>query len=223
MFDRIVQRVFDKRASKDEVLVTIPNHPLTRGTLSCLRARMWLKDDVLDTYMALLQERAVESCRSKFLPTHFYQVISTVEYSVRSGLPYVKEQDLFEWDYLFIPITVAAIHWVMVLVDLQGRAIFALDPLPKPDCTLNREMEVVSRFLNDLAITRKAAVAVPSWRKMKLEGLPIKVDTYNCGVYVLLYAELISRQADIIIDPLTLPYMRKRIVVDLVSKQISRQ
>jgi Ulp1 protease family, C-terminal catalytic domain len=219
-FDLLIKMIFDKHADEDDVLVTIPDHPLTRGVLSCLKNGEWLRDDVLDAYMALLQERAFKDGRKfKFLPTHFYQVISTPDYSVRSGLQYMKEQDIFHWQYLFIPINVDGNHWVMVLVDLANKVMWSLDPLPTK--SMSPQLAIVARFLCDLAQLRnQVPLQVQSWSRMPMTNIPTQKDGFNCGVYVLLYAELISRPAVLAIDPTTLADMRNRIAVDLVSKHI---
>ena len=209
------------------MLVNIVDHPLKRSQLKCLRDKKWLRDDVLDAYMALLQERAAKAeKKQKFLPMHFYQLISAVDYNVRSGLAYVKEQDLFEWDYLYIPINVDGNHWVMVVVDFKKHTLWALDPLPPAgDNGYGREHELatVARFLNDLGKARYGAGKdVLTWSRKDMLGIPVQPDTYNCGVYVLMYAECMSRGSMIVIDPNTLPHMRQRIAVDLVGGSISR-
>ena len=222
-FDKMVHRIFDRNASQDEVLVTIPDHPLTRAQLGCLAGQKWLTDDVLDAYMALLQIRATEQNKKhKFLPTHFYQVISSVPYNIRNGMQYVKEQDLFTWSDAYIPINVGGVHWVMVVVDFKSQEILSIDPLNAE--ALVEPMRIVARFLNDLASLRKISTSthVLSWKRTTVTDHPVQQDGYNCGIYVLLYAEQLSRPTDMAIDPLTLRHMRQRIVVDLVSNNIVR-
>ena len=193
---------------------------MTRSTLSCLKEIKWLKDDVLDAYMALLQQRSASSSKKhKFFPTHFYQLISAENYHIRTGLQYVRDEDILEWDFLYIPINVNENHWVLVMVDLQGGRLFPMDPLGG---NLKTETAYVKRFLDDLVQLRKPTMPKP-WGRVMLHGIPTQGDNYNCGVYVLLYAELLSRPAKFIIDPLSLRYMRQRIVVDLITSKIVRE
>lgn len=227
-FELLVNSIFDKNADQNEVLANIPDHPLTRAKLSCLEGEEWLRDDVMDAYMALLQERGspVANVRLKFFPTHFYQLISKSKYDVRAGMHYVKEQNLLDWDFLYIPINLRGVHWVMVGVDLRICAIWGIDPLPTKEDSLADEMYIIARFFDDLAkIRRKAGqepVSILSWRRAMMEKVPTQQDGYNCGVYVLMFAELMSRPTYLVIDHATLPDMRKRIAVDLVTKKICR-
>lgn len=221
--------VFDKKARKEEVLVPIPDHPLTRQVLrSSLRDQKWLHGEVLDAYMALLQKRADNAGKKhKFLPTHFYQLISAPNYHVGAGLAYVKEQDLFEWDYLYVPMNVNENHWVMVLVNFKKRTLWALDSLPplgQAGYGMEKQLYCVARFLHDLAKLRSLPIEVLKWHRKDMRDIPTQTDDHNCGVYVLTFAEMISRGCkEIVIDRSLLPQMRNRITLELVLGSINRK
>src|SRR5665811_2160402 len=98
----------------------------------------------------------------------------------------MKEQDIFSWQYLFIPINVDNDHWVMVLVDLANKVMWSLDPLPTK--SRSAQLAIVARFFCDLALLRnQVPLQVQSWSRMPMTNIPTQPDGFNCGVYVLLY------------------------------------
>ncbi len=219
----MVSNIFGVAAApQDEVLVKLADNQLTRKALACLQYPQWLAADVMDAYMALLQNRARKNnSKRKFFPTHFYQMISKEPYVVNNGLPYVREQDLFEWEYFYIPINVESSHWVLLIVGLREQAIYALDSLPTKQLT--KQLDTVARFFSDVARLRPAAPTnISKWERRKKEGIPTQRDGHSCGVFVLLYAEMHSRPAPILIDPESVAEMRNRIAVDLVTLNIVR-
>ena len=150
--------------------------------------------------MALLQKRADgQKKKLKFLPTHFYSMISARPYTFGNGLQYVKEQDLLQWDKLFVPINVNEEHWVMVVVDLQSELLEFYDSLPKK---FHRgQMKNIAKFFGDLSTLRgKSGMGISDWKKVVREDILVQPDTFNCGVFVLMFAEMISQGRPLVID-----------------------
>ena len=80
----------------------------------------------------------------------------------------------------------------MVLMGLKERILWALDSLPHDGDALyglRAEVETVARFLHDLAKIRSLNIDVWRWVQLAMPGIPTQPDSWNCGVYVLMFAE----------------------------------
>jgi Ulp1 family protease len=220
-FQHIVNHIFDHTKKREERIVNhIPDHPLTREDLRCLGPGRWLTGEVLDAYMVLLQNRANRlGLRYKFFPTHFFQVLEKEPYTVRNGLQYVKEADALELDKWFIPINQDGNHWVLVIVDFKDERIEMLDPLPNKR-ELYDQPGIIHRFIADLCVVRHLAMG-GDWGSITLTELPTQPDNHNCGVYVILYADVLSTGGPPLWHIPKLLHVRNRIAVDLYTGQVT--
>lgn len=221
-FLAIVTKALDPKSDQDEVIVAIEDHKLKRKDLKCLRPTKWLTCDIINAYVGLLERRAKTIVKPKcfFLPTHFYLVLTSPAYNFNAALAYLKGIELWSYELIIIPIYRPK-HWVLVVVDLTLRQLHLLDPLVSKE-QAPEDMANVARFLHDFAMLRSRPYLLPmEWPFIVRDDIPAQPDNHNCGVYVIIYMERISKGSTLEVDPLFLGVMRQKIIVDLICQTIT--
>ena len=222
LIEKTIECILNPDAQDSEVITVVGEHTLRRGILRCLGPTEWLSCEVLDAYFYLLQRRANEACeKMMFLPTHFYTMITKPSFNFNNGLQYFRDKNPFDCDLVFVPINQGEEHWVIVVVNVKAKQMHFYDPLLQLNAK-KVELANVNRFFNDLSRIRGLAkLNVPLWAKVVVTDIAKQDDDYNCGVYVLLYAEHISRRTGLPlqIDPTTLVQKRKSILMTLFRKE----
>ena len=83
-------------------------------------------------------------------------------YTVRDGVPYVKDQDVLGFDKWLIPINLWNVHWVLIKVDLKNCLIELNNPLPKKQASYP-EIGMVLWFIVDVGMVRDVPIDVSKW------------------------------------------------------------
>jgi sentrin-specific protease 1 len=224
--ESISNLVFNDGGKDDEVLIKIGDNHLERRALRCLKPETWLNDEVMDAYMELLNLRNADIHGNvMFFLTHFYRSITRppTGYNFKKGLPYVRGRKLFHMDLLVIPMNQGGIHWVMVVINIKEKRIEFYDPLPQKS-TNSREMSIMQQWFAQL-VTQELhldTIDIRHWGSQTMTNIPTQPDNYNCGVYVLHFAEFLGRGVPLVIDPKNLVDLRNQILLDLYTKSINR-
>ncbi len=218
--------IFNVKGKDDEVVIKVGEIHLKRRALLCLKPREWLNCEVMDAYMELLQIRNNQNGgKFMFFPTHFYGLVvpSTDAYNFKSGLPYVYKKNVFDMDVLVIPMNQGKVHWVMVVVNIKEKRIEFYDPL-QPRRTIYPEMSMMQKWFGELAALRSLkTLGIQDWDSQMMTNFPKQKDNYNCGVYVIHFAEFLSRGVPFVIDQDNLDSLRNQILVDLYNGTINRE
>ena len=221
--EKMAQNALDPEKDPNEVLSEVQGHALSRRVLSCFRDKEYLTCEPIDAYMALLQTRANKNGKKiMFLPTHFYNMITKPAFNLKGGLDYVQNPDPFEQDLVVIPIHQASEHWVMVAIETTAKEIRFYDPTNLVGGG-KTEMANIARFFDELSAVkhkRGSRIAFSGWARGIAQSIPRQTDAFNCGVYLLFYAEYLGRKASLSpgsIDPKLLPAIRVNFLLDLLS------
>ena len=88
---------------------------------------------------------------------------------------------------------------MLVMMEMHSLSLHYYDPLVKniAEETSSLELELVGRFFQDLAISRGQPYKPAGWRQNMHRDVPGQPDTVNCGLYVMMYANLLGRDMDI--------------------------
>eukprot|EP01091_Cochliopodium_minus_P003156 TRINITY_DN1299_c0_g1_i7.p1 TRINITY_DN1299_c0_g1~~TRINITY_DN1299_c0_g1_i7.p1 ORF type:complete len:608 (+),score=156.06 TRINITY_DN1299_c0_g1_i7:7775-9598(+) len=161
---------------------------------------MFLNSEIINFYFALICKR---NKQYKDLPkVHFFNTYFYSQYK-KNGLDYVKLWEnsfgnIFQLDYLFVPINIENLHWTLVVIDFKKHRISYFDSLK------GRNDECLSKILDFLEYKHFSPSLldhVPknqkeNWRSLwtidQPENIPSQHNGYDCGVFVLMYALYIS-------------------------------
>ncbi|CAJ1941004.1 unnamed protein product [Sphenostylis stenocarpa] len=147
----------------------------------CLRPGAWLNDEVTQFAYLILTLPLQLICGKSG-----YDFKSVRRWTSQKKLGY----GLHECDKIFIPIH-KEIHWCLAVINKKDKKFQYLDSLRGTD---NQVMKVLARYIVDEVKDKSGKdIDVSSWEKEFVEDLPEQQNGYDCGVFMIKYADFYSR------------------------------
>lgn len=212
-------------SSRRKVLVTHENSniTITGEVLQCLKPRAWLNDEVINVYLELLKEREKKEPK-KFLKCHFFNTFFYKKLvSGRTGYDYKSVRrwttqrklgySLLECDKIFIPVH-KEIHWCLAVINKKEEKFQYLDSLGGVD---KQVMRVLAKYIVDEAKDKNGEdIDVTSWKQEFVTELPNQENGFDCGVFMIKYADFYSRDIGLCFKQEHMPYFRKRTAKEIM-------
>ncbi|KAG0426304.1 hypothetical protein HPB47_026572 [Ixodes persulcatus] len=202
----------------DEVLARGFKLLVTRKDMETLAGLNWLNDEVINFYMNLLMERGRTE---PGLPsvyafnTFFYPKLLTSGHAALRR--WTRHVDVFAHDMLLVPVHLGK-HWCLAVVDFRTKSIRYLDSMgdSNPQCH-----KVLRQYLQDESRDKRAIdLDLSDWTFEATKDIPLQRNSSDCGMFALKYAEYITRDAKITFDQMHMPYFRRRMVYEILSKKL---
>ncbi|KAF7266360.1 uncharacterized protein LOC143202559 [Rhynchophorus ferrugineus] len=213
--NHIVERAF--RGDPNEVLARKFNLNITRRDLITLAGLNWLNDEVINFYMNLIIDRAKDSKwpRSYAFNTFFYpKLIKDGPQSLRR---WTKRVDLFSYDIVCVPIHLG-MHWCMAIIDFREKSIRYYDSMGSPN---NKCLDALRNYLEAEHLDKKGSVYDTSDIILEnMENIPQQMNGSDCGMFSCTFAEYLTRNAKITFKQDDMPYLRKKMVVEIISGEL---
>ncbi|KAG0235606.1 SUMO1 sentrin specific peptidase 1 [Actinomortierella wolfii] len=197
------------------------NVTITKNDIRTLRPGEWLNDEVINFYGNLIMAR---SNTSNTLPkvhvfsTFFYKTLSENGYDkVRR---WTKKTNIFEKDYILIPIHCSGNHWTSAVIDMTKKKISYYDSLlgNNPKCFLTLRAYLEKESLDKL----KKPFDFQGWENECPKNIPQQRNGYDCGVFTCFFIEFKSRGEDTFdFSQADMPYLRQKMVLDIVNKVLA--
>ncbi|CAJ2662161.1 unnamed protein product [Trifolium pratense] len=212
-----VSRAFSTNRKKILVTHESSNIEIAGEKIRCLLPGAWLNDEVINLYLELLKERERREPK-KFLKCHFF---STFFYkkliSGRDGYDYKSVRrwttqrklgyNLFDCDKIFVPIH-QEIHWCLAVINKKDAKFQYLDSLKGKD---NRVLKVLARyFIDEVKDKTGKDIDVSTWDREFVDDLPEQENGFDCGVFMIKYADFYSRGLGLCFNQEHMPYFRRR-------------
>ncbi|GAQ88288.1 SUMO protease [Klebsormidium nitens] len=237
--DELVDEILHNPPS-DEVCVAHERSSLqiTQAQMQCLRPDMWLNDEVINLYMVLLKEReSREDFQEEglhpvchFFNTFFYNKLrmdaQEYEYSrVQRWTRRVKYK-LAKCDKVIVPIH-QGIHWALAVINLRDRRLeyfdsvcdgagFPFSTRASPETVL----EDLAQYIMDEAEDKGTGpIDTSDWERVYHTDKPQQGNNSDCGMFMLKFADFVSRDAPITFSQKEMWYFRRKLVVELVHKR----
>lgn len=218
-----VARAFS--ANQNKVLV---NHEKSNIEISgkmfrCLKPREWLNDEVINLYLELLKERERREPQ-KFLKCHFFNTFFYKKLiSGKNGYDYKSVRrwttqkklgyGLHECDKIFVPIH-QQYHWCLAVINKKEKKFQYLDSLKGIDTQV---LEVLARyFVDEVKDKTGEDVDISYWETEFVEDLPEQMNGYDCGVFMVKYADFYSRNLRLCFNQEHMPYFRLRTAKEIL-------
>ena len=195
--------------------------------LYTLHKTNWLNDEIVNFYLNMVKARSNEN---ENLPnvyafnSYFYERLQTKGYDgMRKYFRReAKEFDLFNFDMIFVPIhykfPVGHEHWALALIDLKKRGAYYYDSLRRDNSKI---LENLLNYLESVHMDKKKAPFDTSdFTNENVKDIPTQENGYDCGIFMLKYAEYLSRNASITFTQKDMPQFRKRMVYEIVQNNI---
>lgn len=219
-----VSQAFSK-PSRRKVLVTHENSniEITGELLQCLRPGAWLNDEVINVYLELLKEREKREPK-KFLKCHFFNTFFYKKLiSGRGGYDYKAVRrwtsqrklgyGLIECDKIFVPIH-KDIHWCLAVINRKDQKFQYLDSLGGKD---SDALNVLAKYFVDEVKDKSGKdIDVSLWEKEFVDDLPEQENGYDCGMFMIKYADFYSRGLGLCFNQENMPYFRLRTAKEIL-------
>jgi len=224
--------VADRSPSARVRLENMAKITLTVADFRLLVGERWLNDELMNSYVALLNHRsrmlssssvggpaAPTSVRSTFVfNTFFFSRLSEragcYDYSGVRTWGFKNGLDIGTVDRVLIPVNVGNLHWVLVVIDVEARRLQYYDSMHGVGAA--HVLETARRWLSDEVTARLGEDVARAWEMESWDcvmdiGLPRQTDGGSCGVFVLAAADCFSLGAPLCFCQADIPVLRQRI------------
>ncbi|KAJ0802359.1 putative Ulp1 peptidase [Helianthus annuus] len=213
-------------SNRNKVLVTHENSniTITGEVMQCLRPYAWLNDEVINVYLELLKERENREPK-KFLKCHFFNTFFYKKLvSGRSGYDYNSVRrwttqkklgyGLLECDKIFVPIH-KEIHWCLAVINKKEEKFQYLDSLGGAD---TKVLRMLAQYITDEVKDKTGKnIDVTSWEQEFVTDLPNQENGYDCGMFMIKYADFYSRDIGLCFNQEHMPYFRLRTAKEILK------
>ena len=182
----------------DKFNVCLKHYDLTR-----LRPEGWLNDEIINFFLKLCEEKdrkisnQVSTWKSNaFMNSYFYYklVESDGGFNFSNVASWTKNVNVFSCNHVFIPINFKNLHWALVVISMTSREIKYLDSVSKDGMEI---MVNLNRWLVYESMAKRKTGLSPF--KLRNISCPQQDNSYDCGVFVLSFIDLISNNLPIAI------------------------
>ncbi|KAL7597518.1 hypothetical protein Lser_V15G22911 [Lactuca serriola] len=199
------------------------NITITGEVLQCLRPKAWLNDEVINVYLELLKERETRDPQ-KFLKCHFFNTFFYKKLiSGRTGYDYKSVRrwttqkklgyGLLECDKIFVPIH-KEIHWCLAVINKKEEKFQYLDSLGGAD---KKVMKMLATYITDEVKDKTGKnIDVSCWKQEFVTDLPNQENGYDCGMFMIKYADFYSRDIGLCFNQEHMPYFRLRTAKEIL-------
>lgn len=180
-------------------------------------SHLYLNDEVINKYMDLITERSPDTVYA--FNTFFYLAFSDKGYAHVSR--WTKKIDIFSKKKLLIPIHVEDDnHWCLVCVDFEKKSIGYYDSLGGRNFKC---LKLILKYLMLEHLDKKRKDFHPSgWLLINMKNCPQQLNLWDCGVFVCMFAEYLSRDAPLNFSQKHMTKFRKLITYELKKKKLRK-
>ncbi|OVA14890.1 Peptidase C48 [Macleaya cordata] len=199
------------------------NIEITGEMLQCLTPGAWLNDEVINVYLELLKEREKREPK-KFLKCHFFNTFfykkligGRVGYDFKAVKRWTTQRKLgyglIECDKIFVPIH-KEIHWCLAVINKKEQKFQYLDSLRGID---SQVLKVLARyFMEEVKDKSSKDIDISSWKHEYVEDLPEQENGWDCGMFMIKYADFYSRGLGLCFNQEHMPYFRRRTAKEIL-------
>jgi len=214
-----------RTANKAKITLTVSDSRLLVG-------ERWLNDELMNSFVALLNHRANLLCSSSvggpaartlaprtyvFNTFFFSRLIERAGFYDYNGVRtwgFKNGLEIGAVDRVMMPVNVGNSHWVLVVIDVQARRFQYFDSMHGGGAS--SILSTARRWLTDEVAARLGEDVSQSWKIEEWEGvmdvgLPRQSDGGSCGVFVLAAADCFSLGASLCFSQEDIPVLRQRV------------
>jgi len=227
--EKVVEGGFQRR-TKEVIIQRDPYVMITGESMRSLQDEGWLTSDIVNYYAILINERSAGWTGPKAYVYDSYAMIRILATGEnRVGLCHANPRiDPFAYDVLIFPVNPGNSHWACVVVDNRARTVTYLDSYQYPKGTGfvgGKYMDAVQRFLYQEKLRHEGPGGAASSLYMTglAENIPKQVGGVDCGIFMLQYAERVSRDAAFDFSQADIRHLRRLTAYEvLVGALLSR-
>lgn len=216
--ERKVNYCFDRRNNvENEILISKYNLNISGRDILTLQGLNWLNDEVINFYMNLIIDRAKDSKwpKTHAMNTFFFPKISKDGYS--SVRRWTKKVDIFAFDVLVVPIHLS-MHWCMAIIDFRAKTINYFDSMGRSN---DKCLKILYNYLQQEHLDKKRAeYDMSEWEMSNVKKIPQQMNGSDCGMFACTFAEFLTRDAKITFTQEDMPYLRRKMAVEILEGRL---
>lgn len=186
---------------------------------------------VVDFYFKLIEERSREYdwLPKVYVFSHFFYIkMTTSSQCYKEVFRWTSNVNIFRFNYVFMPVG-NPVHWTLIVIDMRKKLISYYDSMGGGQANAGgyHHRRNVLKYLKD-EYERKTSSQFPTEWESNLKNdnvsqwtmnaqVPQQNNGYDCGIYICLFAEYISRQCSFDFSQRNIPYFRKRIMYEVLQ------
>lgn len=212
---------------------------LKGSDLARLSPGCWLNDEIINLYMRLLQERDTRlhaagkegypRCHffNSFFLSKLYKDTGTYDYesvrrwTVPGRLKAVGQsrKSILDCDKIIIPVNQSNVHWVVAVINLQKKRFEYFDSLNGEDsvCLNHLSQYLVDEFRNKRNEDRPDIL---KWPKVYPKDIPKQSNGFDCGVFLVLFADYLSKSAKLDFSQEDVEDFRVKLALDFARMEV---
>lgn len=178
-------------------------------------SHLYLNDEVINKYMDLINERSPDTVYA--FNTFFFLALSAKGYSSVSR--WTKKIDIFSKQKLFIPVHIdEESHWCLVCVNFKEKSIKYYDSLG------GRNFKCLKFILYYLVFEhvdkKKEEFRPDGWLLVNEKKCPQQTNVWDCGVFICMFAEHLSRNVPLNFTQDDMEDLRKQLYSELQANKL---
>ena len=202
----------------------LPYCDLLVKNLKTLRPTKWLDDEVINFYLELLVRRSSsdpDSPKVFCLTTFLYPKFISKE---RGGYQLVrrwtKKLDIFQADVILFPINLGNFHWALVSVNLKEKRVLYHDSFGTNNRYCLRKIH--DYLLEEHQDKKGTPIDYTNFTFSVDRSAPRQSNGFDCGVFLLKYADCITRGMPLTFDKQDVTKFRKKIMFEILKGELTR-
>lgn len=209
----IIDKAVNTESNPSEVVSHKFNLNITRRDIQTLTGLQWLNDEVINFYMNLLIERGKGSNWTKAYAMNTFFYLKLQKDGPLSLKRWTRRIDVFSYDVIVVPIHLG-MHWCMSVIDFRDCTIKYYDSMGSS----NRQcLEALRNYLKVEHLDKKQEeYDVSLWKLENVKDIPQQMNGSDCGVFACTYAEYITRNADLTFSQEDMPYIRRKMILEIL-------
>lgn len=213
----------------NEQIVEVNNIPIETKTLrkilgeSNISTENWLDDEAINAFISLLNAQFTSSYMfsTAFLKKYEDFGYNHVKNWTKPKL--LKKANITFFDNLLIPLNPDENHWTVMIVDLRAKCFYYIDSIKK---NISKEfvtdsVTLIKKWLVDEFFTKlNKRETFHTWPCIIVNNSPQQSNNKDCGVFMTRVSELIMGKKRIPTNFDDIPYLRKRMMIELYEKKL---
>ena len=221
-----VTQIINNPSEQEDCITSVGNCQIGHAELVRLQDGNWLNDQIIDGYMWLINERSRRELElnSLFQPKvhsfNCYLYLKMMQNEFNSVSNHTKRWNIniFEKDLLLFPISLGN-HWTLGAVEINNKQVKYFDSLGGREGKFFKSMKI---FLQNETNSRKCVGEI-DWNEWKFEvvkSIPKQHNSYDCGVFVCIYAEYLAKGIEFDFTQRDMKLFRQRIKYELLTGKL---
>ena len=204
---------------RQPIVIKRPSDLRKNKEMQTLNPDRWVDSVIINVYLQLIAARSRHDPslpHVAFLASFFWTNV-TDKSMRRDGVDYVDQylrgNKISDYDLIFIPIHLHRNHFALICIDYAQRTFTCYDSFARNDSMLESAQKVLDYF-QKIHFPRHPTVYHPNdkWRAVVAnESVPQQRNAVDCGVFVMEFAERLSRRASMDFTQRDMPAIRQRI------------